>query len=171
MLWVWFLGENHLQNQSFFQLQTMRACAYISHICFLSLSNAHTMLCFWRAYFLNCHLFALSFQSDVWYGFNSQHHTLSPAIHRKGDSVLHRGSWSHYPRTYAFLEFFCSWSLVNVCLPHCLFKVIEYCNFFPLISIIPIRMLYEQWKGVMRHDVYSDAFGGNVHLMKKWTET
>lgn len=29
----------------------------------------------------------------------------------------------------------------------------------------------EQWKGLMRHDVYSDAFGENVHLMKKWTET
>lgn len=23
-------------------------------------------------------------------------------------------------------------------------------------------MLNEQWKGLMRHDVYSDAFGGNV---------
>lgn len=38
----------------------------LSHICFLSLSNAHVIIYFWRAYVLNSHLFALSFQSDVW---------------------------------------------------------------------------------------------------------
>ena len=104
----------------------------------------------------------------------SQNHTSSPAIQSKEDSASFTRIAEPLSSHISFVReafFFYSWNLISVCFLHCLFKVIEYCNFFLLISIIPTCMLNEQWKGLMRHDVYSDAFGENVHLMKKWTET
>lgn len=121
--------------------------------------------------FLNCHLFALSFRWCMGLS-SSQPHTSRPVSHRKGSLCPSSEYLESLSSHMGFIrELFHSWSLVNVCFFHCLFRVIDYCNFFPLISVIPIRMLHGQCEGVMRHDVYSDAFGGNVHLKKKWTET
>lgn len=52
-----------------------------------------------------------------------------------------------------------------------LFWVVECCNLFPLINVTPIHVGPEQYKGVMGHDVYFDAFCRNTHLWKKWSET
>lgn len=118
----------------------------------------------------NTHVFLFLFFSQLLFIclvlFPTSH--LSPAIHRKGDSAsFAKVAGAIILPHKLYQRGFYSWNLVNVCFLHCLFKVTEYCNFFALISIIPTCVLYEQWKGIMRHAVYSDAFGGNVHLMKK----
>lgn len=76
-----------------------------------------------------------------------------------------------YSRCFLFPFFFFSLLLVLLSFWSHLLWVTGCCNLFPLINVMHLYMGSEQYKGVMRHGVYFDAFCRNTHLWKKWAET